>query len=93
LRRSASRVAGLLDAPALALAALAVSATGARGVSEISRYGRSSCICGGSEIPCDRSFMTTAREDTTRLAALLRREHDALAEFLCASSDMGNVLD
>src|SRR5512144_2056506 len=28
--------------------------------------------------------MTTAREDTTRLADLLRREHHALAEFLVA---------
>ncbi len=28
--------------------------------------------------------MTTAREETTRLAGLLRREHHALAEFLVA---------
>jgi hypothetical protein len=36
--------------------------------------------------------MTNARELTARLADLLRREHAAMADFLCASSDMGDVL-
>jgi hypothetical protein len=31
--------------------------------------------------------MTNAREETSRLADLLRREHDALAEFLVALAD------
>jgi hypothetical protein len=36
---------------------------------------------------------TTAREFTDRLATLLRREHEAMADFLGASSNLGNVLD
>jgi hypothetical protein len=62
LRRSASRSAGPLDASALVLVALAVSATGARGCSEISRLRPSSCVSGRSENPCDRLF----HDDRTR---------------------------
>jgi hypothetical protein len=37
--------------------------------------------------------MDTARDLADRLASLLRREQGALADFLCASSGMGDVLD
>ncbi len=42
------------------------------------------CVPGGLGNPCDRSFMSPAREDATRLADLLRREHVAMADFLVA---------
>jgi hypothetical protein len=34
-----------------------------------------------------------ARDRSNHLAALLRKEREAMADFLCASSDMGDVLD
>jgi hypothetical protein len=37
--------------------------------------------------------MTIACDLSARLADLLRREHDAMADFLGASSEMGDVLD
>jgi hypothetical protein len=59
----------------------------------ISRQKRSSRVWRGPKIACEPACMTTAREETNEMDAMLQRERGGLADFLRASSRMGDVLD
>jgi hypothetical protein len=58
----------------------------AQAAGSISRGIASSRVSGAREIACEASLMN-ARDLATRLSDLLRREHEAMAEFLLALAD------